>query len=65
MSYLYCVIICYRFFFLNFISNVLAGEKVEYWREQLKNKPIKYWIRTEIEEIVKEKSVDRKLFYEY
>lgn len=38
---------------------------MEYWREQLKNKPIKYWVRTEIEEIVKEKSVDRKLFYEY
>lgn len=31
----------------------------------MKDKPVKYWIRTEIEEIIKEKSVDRKLFYEY
>lgn len=31
----------------------------------MKDMPIKYWIRTEIEEIVKEKSIDRKLFYEY
>lgn len=38
---------------------------MEHWRESLKNKPLKYWIRTEIEEIIKEKSVDRKLFYEY
>lgn len=31
----------------------------------MKDKPVKYWIRTEIEEIIKEKSIDRKLFYEY
>lgn len=35
------------------------------WRENLKNKPAKYWIRVEIEEIIKEKQIDRKLFYEY
>lgn len=39
--------------------------KVEHWREHLKDKPVKYWIPTEIEEIIKEKQVDRKLFYEY
>lgn len=38
---------------------------MEYWKEYLKDKPVKYWIRTEIEEIIKEKLVDRKLFYEY
>lgn len=38
---------------------------MECWKEELKDKPVKYWIRTEIEEIIKEKSVDRKLFYEY
>ena len=31
----------------------------------MKDKPVKYWIRTEIEEIIKEKSVDRERFYEY
>lgn len=31
----------------------------------MKGKPVKYWIRAEIEEIIKEKSIDRKLFYEY
>ena len=38
---------------------------MENWRELLKDKPVKYWIRAEIEEIIKEKSVDRKRFYEY
>lgn len=38
---------------------------MEHWGENLKNKPLKYWIRIEIEEIVKEKSIDRKRFYEY
>lgn len=38
---------------------------MEVWRERLKDKPVKYWIRAEIEEIIKEKSIDRKLFYEY
>ncbi|WP_275443720.1 hypothetical protein [Petralouisia muris] len=42
----------------------------EYLREMyeeglLKDKPVKYWIQTEIEEIIKEKSVDREWFYEY
>ncbi|GFH91614.1 hypothetical protein IMSAGC002_02872 [Lachnospiraceae bacterium] len=31
----------------------------------MKDKPVKYWIRTEIEEIIKEKSVDRERFYFY
>lgn len=38
---------------------------LEEWREQLKNKPIRYWSRIEIEEIVKEYRVDRNRFYEY
>lgn len=33
-------------------------------REHLKDKPMKYRIRAEIEEIIKEKSVDRKQFFE-
>ena len=43
----------------------LGRRKMENWRELLKYKPVKYWIRTEIEEIIKEKSIDRKRFYEY
>ena len=38
---------------------------MENWRELLKDKPVKYWIRAEIEEIIKEKSIDRKRFCEY
>ncbi len=38
---------------------------LEHWREQLRKKPVKYWIRSEIEEIVKEKLADRNTFYEY
>ena len=38
---------------------------MENWRELLKDKPVKYWIRTEIEEIIKDKSVDRERFCEY
>ena len=35
------------------------------WQEKLKNKPLKYWIRDEIEEIVKEEKIDRRRFGEY
>lgn len=35
------------------------------WQKNLKNKPFKYWIRDEIEEIVKEEYIDRKRFGEY
>ena len=35
------------------------------WQEKLKNKPLKYWIRDEIEEIIKEENIDRKQFGEY
>lgn len=38
---------------------------MESWREHLKDKPVKYWIRIEIEEIIKEKAINRKLLYEY
>lgn len=37
---------------------------MEDWRVHLKDKPVKYWIRAEIEEIIKEKSIDRKRFFE-
>ena len=35
------------------------------WQKKLKNKPVRYWIRDEIEEIIKEENIDRKRFYEY
>ncbi len=35
------------------------------WREKLKNKPYRYWIRDEIEQIIKEGKIDRSRFYEY
>ncbi|MCM1256715.1 MAG: hypothetical protein NC307_02560 [Roseburia sp.] len=38
---------------------------MEPWRETLKDKPVDDWIRMEIEEVVKEKLIDRKSFYEY
>ncbi len=38
---------------------------METWREALRNKPVRCWSRTEIEEIVKEKKIDRTRFYEY
>lgn len=34
------------------------------WQKNLKNNPLKYWIRDEIEEIIKE-NIDRKRFGEY
>ncbi|MBQ4364570.1 MAG: hypothetical protein II782_11280 [Oscillospiraceae bacterium] len=34
------------------------------WQKRLKNKPVRYWIRDEIEEIIKEEQIDRKRFYE-
>lgn len=38
---------------------------LEEWRKQLKTKPLRYWSRIEIEEIIKEKNIDRTRFYEY
>ena len=38
---------------------------LEEWRKNLKKKPARYWSRIEIEEIVKEKNIDRNRFYEY
>ena len=35
------------------------------WKEKLKGKPVRYWIRAEIEEIIKENNIDRTKFYEY
>ena len=35
------------------------------WRKNLKNKPVKYWIRDEIEEIIKEEHIDRNRFGEF
>ena len=34
------------------------------WQDKAKNKPVRYWIRDEIEEIIKEENIDRKRFYE-
>ncbi len=34
------------------------------WRERLKHKPFRYWIRDEIEEIIKEEAIDRSRFHE-
>ena len=38
---------------------------LEEWRKKLKTKPVRYWSRIEIEEIIKEKKIDRNRFYEY
>ena len=38
---------------------------LEEWRKKLKTKPVRYWSRIEIEEIVKENNIDRNRFYEY
>ena len=35
------------------------------WKEKLKRKPVRYWIRDEIEEIIKEENIDRNRFYEF
>ena len=35
------------------------------WREKLRTKPARYWIRDEIEEIIKQEKIDRTRFYEY
>lgn len=34
------------------------------WLEKLKHKPERYWIRDEIEEIIKEENIDRSKFHE-
>lgn len=31
----------------------------------MRNKPVKYWMRDEIEEIIKEENIDRNRFYEF
>lgn len=38
---------------------------MEEWRKKLRTKPTRYWSRIEIEEIIKEKNIDRNRFYEY
>ena len=35
------------------------------WQDKLKRKPVRYWIRDEIEEIIKEENIDRNRFYEF
>ncbi|MBR1528306.1 MAG: hypothetical protein IJ642_03250 [Oscillospiraceae bacterium] len=35
------------------------------WQERALQKPVRYWIRDEIEEIIKEEKIDRKKFHEY
>lgn len=38
--------------------------KNEEWLQRLKHKPVRFWIRDEIEEIIKEENIDRKRFHE-
>ena len=42
----------------------MSNHKNTEWRENLKHKPVRYWIRDEIEEIIKEENVDRSSFHE-
>lgn len=35
------------------------------WQEKAFKKSMRFWIRDEIEEIIKEENIDRKRFYEY
>lgn len=39
-------------------------QKNEKWREGLRNKPLEYWIRDEIEEIIKSENINRNNFFE-
>lgn len=43
----------------------MSNWKSTEWQGKSKNKPLKYWIRDEIEEIIKEENIDRKRFGEY
>jgi len=43
----------------------MSGKNRDDWREKMKSKPFRYWIRDEIEQIVKEKNIDRSRFSEY
>ena len=40
------------------------GWKSTEWQDKAFRKPFRYWIRDEIEEIIKEENIDRKRFYE-
>ena len=44
---------------------MMNHQKNTQWNRNLNQKPLKYWIRDKIEEIVKEKHVDRTRFAEY
>ncbi len=35
------------------------------WQEKAFKKPMRFWIRDEVEEIIKEENIDRKRFYEF
>lgn len=39
--------------------------KDPYWQEKTFKKSMRFWIRDEIEEIIKEENIDRSRFYEY
>lgn len=43
----------------------MNGWKSTEWQKNLKDKPLSYWIRDEIEEIIKEEHIDRARFGEF
>lgn len=42
----------------------MNGWKSTEWQEKVKGKPVRYYIRAEIEEIIKEENIDRSRFHE-
>lgn len=47
------------------MENNLNGWKDSYWQEKTFKKSMRFWIRDEIEEIIKEENIDRKKFHEF
>lgn len=47
------------------MENDMNDWKDPYWQEKAFKKPMRFWIRDEIEEIIKEENIDRSRFYEY
>lgn len=47
------------------MANDVNDWKDPYWQEKTYGKPMRFWIRDEIEEIIKEENIDRSRFYEY
>lgn len=47
------------------MENNLNGWKDSYWQEKTFKKSMRFWIRDEIEEIIKQGNIDRKKFHEF